>query len=230
MFKLSKETEFISNVSKKELSVLFCDIRNFTNLTEDLSIDNATYYVSMMYNHVADIVYANEGYIDKCVGDMIMVFWDFNGDLVKAKYMANKSCLEIKESMASLNKRLKKLKLPVMDVGIGISSGTMGIGMIGPRHAKNYTIIGNQVNLGARLESLTKQYKVKAIVDQNSLHKNVLYKELGVPVEKGRVVRQKIYEPICRKRDIVKRAIRATDAFFTSGVLRQAKKYLSYVL
>lgn len=217
-------------INKKEMSVLFCDIRNFTNLTADLSFDDLNLYLSIFYTHMKEIICRdNEGYIDKYMGDMVMAFWDFDGDLEKSKYFANKACLEIKNSIKELNKKLYRRQLPSIDIGIGISSGLMGVGMLGADDAKDYTVIGNKVNLGARLESLTKDFKVKSIVCEDSLDDNFVYKEIGSPVEKGKPLQTKMFVPICKKSDIFKRISISVGDWVTGDkkdiITHQAKEH-----
>jgi adenylate cyclase len=153
---------------RREMTVLFADIRNFTSLSEKLSSNEIKRILNLYFTPITQVILQQEGVIDKYVGDMVMAFWNAPLDDKHHAEHAVKAALAMLEVTQTLKATLAKENLPSFEIGIGISTGFMNVGDMGSEHRRAYTVIGDTVNLGARLESLTKQYKVKLLVTEKT--------------------------------------------------------------
>jgi len=150
----------ISSSGKKvEISVLFSDIRGFTTMSETTPPEEIVEMLNVHFTVMADIILKHNGTIDKYIGDAIMAFW---GAPVETADHAERAVLagqEMLEGLKEVNRILKERGFQhEIKIGIGINSGGATIGNIGSEQKKNYTIVGDTVNLAARLESITKEH------------------------------------------------------------------------
>jgi adenylate cyclase len=160
---------------QREITVYFSDVRNFTNISEELKepkilIDFLNDYMTPM----TDIIVENKGTVDKYIGDAIMAYWNApskvenHADLAVSTTLKQLSYLETLNNKIRLNEKYipvvnmsKEKGLAPIDIGIGINTGNAIIGEMGSSQRSDYTVIGDSVNLGARLESLCKYYNSK---------------------------------------------------------------------
>jgi adenylate cyclase len=152
---------------KVELTVLFSDIRGFTTMSETTPPEKIVEMLNVHFSVMADIILKHNGTIDKYIGDAIMAFW---GAPVRMDDHAEQSVLaaqEMLEGLKEVNKTLKDRGFGLeVKIGIGINTGVATIGEIGSDKKKNYTIVGDTVNLASRLESITKEYKTPLIFSE----------------------------------------------------------------
>ncbi|MEN8205453.1 MAG: adenylate/guanylate cyclase domain-containing protein [Pseudomonadota bacterium] len=148
----------------RELSVLFCDIRSFTTISETLAADELKKMLNFFFTPMTRIIFERRGTIDKYVGDMIMAFWGAPVLDVDHRRHAVLGALEMLETLEALQPELKAHHWPPINIGIGINSGMMNVGDMGSEYRRAYTVIGDAVNLGSRLEGLTKYYGVRLII------------------------------------------------------------------
>ena len=141
---------------------MFMDIVGFTPISEKYKDNDDPEGLVQLINKFLDmqtqIILNNNGTIDKYMGDCIMSFWNAPLDEKDHAEMAVKSAIEILEATKELNEELKPLNLPPINVGIGISSGECIVGNMGSTSRFDYSVIGDAVNLGARLEGQTRNY------------------------------------------------------------------------
>jgi adenylate cyclase len=190
-----KEYTKSSAGQKVELTVLFSDIRGFTTMSETTPPEKIVEMLNIHFSVMADIILKHNGTIDKYIGDAIMAFW---GAPVKRDDHAEQSVLaaqEMLEGLKEVNKTLKDRGFSLeVKIGIGINTGVATIGEIGSEKKKNYTIVGDTVNLASRLESITKEYKTPLIFSEYTYEKiknringkllgNVKVKGRGQPVD-----------------------------------------------
>lgn len=181
---------------EKELSILFADIRNFTSLSERLSPKQVTQLLQQFFTPMTRIITWNNGTLDKFIGDGIMAFWNAPADIQKHKFWAFKSGVEMLTALGDLNRTFIKTYGFEINIGIGLHAGTVRVGNMGTEDLFNYTIIGDNVNVAARLESLTKFYGVRIIISEvmkphvPSTH---YVQELDLIKIKGRTQPLKIY-------------------------------------
>ena len=147
---------------RKEMTFMFMDIIGFTPISEHyMQQDNPEGLVELINKFLdmqTKIILNNSGTIDKYMGDCIMSFWNAPLDCPNHADMAVKSALEVLNATKELNEELKPLNLPPINIGIGISTGECIVGNMGSELRFDYSVIGDAVNLGARLEGQTRNY------------------------------------------------------------------------
>lgn len=174
----------------KEITVFFSDIRGFTKISEDIKKpDLLVKYINKYMTPMSEIITKNKGTIDKYIGDAIMAYWNAPFDIEDHEDKAVKSALEQLERLESLNIELKKNNEPRIDIGIGITTGIATVGEIGSIGRSDYTVIGDTINIGSRVESLCKFYGVKLIITnftKDKLKDNYNFRYLDYVFLKGK--------------------------------------------
>ena len=151
---------------RKELSVLFSDIRGFTTIAEGLTPEELVRLLNEYLTVMTDIVFKYDGTLDKYMGDAIMAIFGAPLDLPDHPIKACHSALEMIEELKNLNQKwLAEGKHP-MDIGIGINTGPMMVGNMGSDQRFDFTAMGDSVNLGSRLEGVNKSYKTNIIISE----------------------------------------------------------------
>jgi adenylate cyclase len=187
----------------REMTVLFADIRNFTSISEPLSAAELKELLSAFFTPMTEVIFKFTGTIDKYVGDMIMAFW---GAPIRDKEHAKNalfSALEMQAAVIKLQSEFEKRNWPPVSIGIGLNSGEMSVGDMGSKFRRNYTVLGDAVNLASRVEGLTKYYGVKTIVTENTQRHQPLFvfRQLDRVRVKGKKAAIAIFELICRQSD-----------------------------
>ncbi|OQX83404.1 hypothetical protein B6D60_10545 [candidate division KSB1 bacterium 4484_87] len=182
---------------RKELTVLFSDIRSFTTFSEkyapEVVVQRLTEYLSSM----VDVIFKNNGTLDKFVGDEIMALY---GAPYYFKNHAEKACLTALEMIARLRhlqKKWSQREMEYFQIGIGINTGKVIVGNLGSIQLFDYTVIGDEVNLGARLEGANKQYKTTIIISESTYRQvkgKAIVRELDNVRVKGKKKPVRIYE------------------------------------
>lgn len=152
---------------KVEITVLFSDIRGFTTISETTPPEKVVEMLNVHFSHMADIILRHNGTIDKYIGDAIMAFWGAPVRTEDHAEQAVRAAVEMLQELDAVNRELKTKGLDMeVRIGIGINTGTATIGEIGSEKKKNYTIVGDAVNLASRLESITKEYRSPLIYSE----------------------------------------------------------------
>ncbi|WP_122892845.1 CHASE2 domain-containing protein [Arcobacter peruensis] len=184
----------------KEITVFFSDIRGFTKISEDIKQpDLLVKYINQYMTPMSEIITKNKGTIDKYIGDAIMAYWNAPFDIEDHEDKAVQSALEQLEKLKELNVQLKQQNQPLIDIGIGITTGIATVGEIGSIGRSDYTVIGDTINIGSRVESLCKFYGVKLIITnftKDSLKENYLFKYLDYVQLKGKEEAIELWEVI----------------------------------
>jgi adenylate cyclase len=149
---------------RREMTVLFCDIRGFTTLAERTDPETTVATLNAFFTRMVPIVLAHGGTIDKFVGDMIMALFGAPLDDPRHAEHAVDAALAMSGELDRFNAEQLAAGGPQLDIGIGINSGDMIAGLIGSDRILSYTVIGDAVNLGSRIESLNKQYGTRLII------------------------------------------------------------------
>jgi class 3 adenylate cyclase len=187
-----------SDSERKEIAILFSDIRSFTTISEGHQPDQITKMLNCYFSQWDESVIQYNGVIDKYIGDAIMVLFGIK-DKSNACTNAVACGIDMLKKMEHLKKELKRMNLPVIeDIGIGINFGNIIIGDIGSQSRKNYTVIGDNVNIASRLESLCKIQQVPLIISESSYTRlNLNFKKyfeyLGETHLKGKSDKVKIF-------------------------------------
>lgn len=164
---MSANTDIFSLASKKaELTVLFCDIRDFTTISESMEPEELSEWLNDFLTPMTQIIHKHGGAIDKYMGDAIMAFW--GAPLPDENHASNgvKAAIEMIQYLDTLNADAEKKGRPSINIGVGLNTGWMSVGNMGSEFRMAYTVVGDAVNLGSRLEGLTKQYKVSIVVSE----------------------------------------------------------------
>lgn len=182
---------------RKELSVLFSDIRGFTTLSERMTPEQLVSFINGYLTPMTDEVFAHGGTLDKYIGDAIMCFWGAPVDQPDHALRACSAALGFLERLRGLQARWRAAGLPEVDIGIGISSGLMNVGHMGTENRFNYTVMGDAVNLGSRLEGLNKVYDTRILISATTYELTrgqISARRLGVVRVKGKQAPTDIYE------------------------------------
>ena len=181
---------------RREMTVLFSDIRGFTTVTERGQPEAIVGQLNEYFTRMVEVLFAHRGTLDKFVGDMVMAL--FGAPLEDADHAdhAVAAALAMRRELAALNRDWETRGLPALDIGIGINSGDMVAGNIGSDTIMSYTVIGDAVNLGSRLESLNKQYGTHVIISEDTrarLKGRYHVQSLGEVIVKGKTRPVAIY-------------------------------------
>ncbi len=188
----------------REMSVLFSDVRGFTTISESLEPTELTRLMNEFLTPITRIIHEHRGTIDKYMGDAVMAFW--GAPLKDEQHATNAldTALAMVEAMKLVTEEFAAKGWPAIQVGIGISSGPMNVGNMGSEFRMAYTVMGDVVNLGSRLEGQTKNYGANIIISQETaaMISGYALRELDLIRVKGKNVPITIYEPMGREADI----------------------------
>jgi adenylate cyclase len=183
---------------RKEITVLFSDIRGFTSFSEKHQPEEVVKLLNEYLGAMTEIVFAHEGTLDKFVGDAIMALWGAPVGQPDHAERAVRCALAMIERLEQLQAKWRSEGKYAIDIGIGINTGDMVVGNMGAEGKKmDYTVIGDNVNLGARLEGLTRQYNNHIIISEFTYEKVkhlARVNELGSVTVKGKQQPVVIYD------------------------------------
>lgn len=181
----------------KDLTILFSDIRSFTTLSEGMTSEYLINFLNVYLTRMTDIVMDSSGTLDKYIGDAVMAFWGAPIVLPNNALSACKAALDMMKALKDFNEERAKVGDKSIDIGIGINSGVVSVGNVGSEKRKNYTVIGDAVNLASRLEGANKYYGTHIIVSEFTYEKIkdvAVVRELDLMTVKGKKLPVKIYE------------------------------------
>lgn len=183
---------------KAELTVLFSDIRGFTSISEGLGPDELTRLMNEYLTAMTEVVRKNRGTLDKYIGDAIMAFWGAPVSDVQHARHAVVTAMQMQAALPAVNKTFAAKNWPEIKIGIGVNTGDMTVGDMGSVVRKAYTVMGDAVNLGSRLEGITKQYGVDILVGEGTRKAigDIVFREVDRVQVKGKEEPIVIYEPI----------------------------------
>jgi adenylate cyclase len=148
----------------RELTILFCDIRSFTTISESMEPTELTVFLNNFLTPMTNVLMESGATIDKYIGDAIMAFWNAPLDVPDHRQRACESVLTMLAALEQLNRTLER---PVR-IGVGLNTGICCVGNLGSRQRFDYSAIGDSVNVGSRIEGLTKQYGLSNLVAQST--------------------------------------------------------------
>ena len=182
----------------REMSVLFSDVRGFTTISESLEPKELTDYINAFLTPITKVIHDERGTIDKYMGDAVMAFWGAPLEDDQHALHALNAAISIVERMKTLRQEFAEKHWPEIYVGVGVNTGQMNVGNKGSEFRVDYTILGDAVNLGSRLEGLTKVYGVDIITSEFTRHAvpEYEYRELDRVRVKGKDKPVSIYEPL----------------------------------
>lgn len=203
---LSSGGKFEMKGDDREMTVLFADIRGFTAISEPLTATQLKELLNAFFTPMTEIIFKFRGTIDKYVGDMIMAFWGAPLRDKKHAQHALYAALEMQAAVKKLHAEFAAKNWPEINFGIGINTGEMSVGDMGSKFRRNYTVLGDAVNLASRIEELTKYYGVKIIVAENTKQNQTvfIFRQLDRVRVPGKKTAIAIYELVCRQSDASK--------------------------
>ncbi len=179
--------------SKKEITVFFSDVRGFTTISEALGPEELVKLLNEYLSEMTELIIHYRGTIDKYMGDAIMAFWGAPVPNDDHAYYACVAALAQSRRLKELQQGWKERGDFTIDIGIGINTGGAVVGNMGSSRRMDYTAMGDTVNLGSRLEGITKTYGVKICISEFT-YERVYARELDVVRVKGKLEPVRIYE------------------------------------
>ncbi len=182
---------------KRKVSVLFCDIRGFTTLTEKEPVETIVSLLNEYFSAMSDVIFANHGTLDKFIGDAIMAIYGAPLEVPDQAYKAVKTAVEMRQRLSVLNEKWKGEKRPQLQAGFGINTGEAIVGNIGSERRMEYTAIGDMVNVASRIEGETESNQIFITESTfQELGSRVNVKKLSPVKLKGKTTKVQIYEVI----------------------------------
>ena len=184
---------------RREMTVLFSDIRGFTSMTEKGNAEELVAQLNEYFSTMVEVVFRHHGTVDKFVGDMVMALFGAPVDDADHAEHALAAAVEMVSKLGELNSKWLAERKVQLDIGIGINSGDMIAGNIGSERIMSYTVIGDNVNLGSRLESLNKEFRSRIIISdatRTRLRTAPSMRPLGEVTVKGKSLAVSIFEVV----------------------------------
>lgn len=210
--------------AKKDISVLFSDIKGFSAIAESVSLEELAKLINDYLNPLTEIIFLHKGTVDKYVGDSLMAFFGAPISLSNHPQMAVNAALQMVNILQKIDRKqitkLKRLRSPLLqmikilqksdqagkklgkssiETSVGINTGEVSLGNVGSRLRFNYTVIGDNVNIAKRLEGLTRVYKNNILISESTwfrVKKIFCCREIDFTTVKGRQKPIRIYEPV----------------------------------
>jgi adenylate cyclase len=151
---------------KMNLTVMFSDVRGFTTISERLDPRALSDLLNSYLTPMTNLVFQHKGTLDKYMGDAIMAFWGAPLKFDDHAKHAARCALEMLKKLAELQAEFRSKGLPEIDIGIGLNTGEMSVGNMGSNTVRSYTVMGDAVNLGSRLEGINKEYGTRIIISE----------------------------------------------------------------
>ena len=194
----------------RDLTILFCDIRGFTTISEAFADapEKLTHIINIFLTGLSSVIQTRSGTIDKYIGDNIMAFWNAPTDVAQHGYEACRATLEMVDALVEVNETLRQDAFlggfeQEIRIGIGLNSGATLVGNVGSDQRFNYSVMGDTVNVAARLEGQTKDYAQTILIGEstyadamtaiNDGQPPMAFLELDLIALKGKALPQRIY-------------------------------------
>ncbi|MDZ7910106.1 MAG: adenylate/guanylate cyclase domain-containing protein [Gemmobacter sp.] len=182
----------------RELTVMFCDMRGFTAIAESMPPTQLQSLLNTVFSRLTHIIRSHRGTIDKYMGDCVMAFWGAPVDAADHAVLAVRTALDMAREIGRLNAERQSAGLPEIAVGIGLNTGEMCVGDMGSDVRRSYTVVGDAVNLGSRLESLSRRYGVDIVASEATRRQapGFVWQELDLVRVKGKAQAVAIHAPL----------------------------------
>ena len=184
----------------RELTILFCDVRNFTSISERLNAHELTEFINSLLTPLTDIILRQRGTIDKYMGDAIMAFWNAPLDDPDHAGNACAAAIEMAGAMRELNVKWAAAAeaagrpFATVAIGIGINTGNCCVGNLGSAQRFDYSAIGDDVNVASRVEGLSKVYGLTVVIGETTAGQvKAPIVELDLIKVKGRAAPSRLY-------------------------------------
>lgn len=192
-----------SSIQRKTVTIFFFDIRSFTTICENNPPELIAKLLNEYHTAVINAIFKNGGTLDKIIGDAVLAFWNAPVDIDDHPMLAIKSAIEVRKNLKELNLTWEKILKHSVGYGIGINTQEVVVGNIGSDSFMDYTVVGDGVNLAARLEGLNRKYDTNIIISEYTYKltcDKIYTRYLDITKVKGKAIETKIYE-VLRIRD-----------------------------
>ncbi|MCK9407509.1 MAG: adenylate/guanylate cyclase domain-containing protein [Bacteriovoracaceae bacterium] len=200
-----------------EASIMFSDIEGFTSISESKKPKELVAFLNNYFSTANDIFFKHDGTIDKFIGDAVMVQFGIPLKNPNHRLLATRAAYEFSRVVFEMTKEAREKGEPVFSTRIGINSGSMVVGYIGGRSKKEYTVIGDTVNLASRLEGVNKYYGTSLMISESTATEQVtdefLLREIDIMRVKGKKLPIKIFEVVCTRVEITEQRLKMVQTF-----------------
>lgn len=206
---------------RKELTVFFSDIEKFTSISEKIMPEHLVAILNEYLTAMTEIILAHNGTLDKYQGDGIVAFWGAPIPQNDHALRACRAAVEMQTQLADMRQRWQQEHKPHLNVRIGLNTGEMVVGNMGGTDRFDYTVIGDSVNLGARLEGANKQYRTNMMISENTyqhVQQHVITRELDLLVVAGKTEPIHVYELMGMTDDKISAARMKFIEYYTRGL------------
>jgi adenylate cyclase len=182
---------------RKELTIFFSDVRNFTTLTEGSEPMELIHLLDEYLHAMTEVIFKYDGIVDKFIGDGILAYWGAFTPGKNHALLAAQASLEMLEKLEELNQKWTREGRKTLRIGIGINTGDVVFGNIGRGRKMEFTVIGDPVNLASRLEGLNKDFGTSIIISEftyNKLGESARVRPLGSVKVKGKTIETAVFE------------------------------------
>jgi two-component system sensor histidine kinase ChiS len=216
---------------KQEMTIFFSDIRQFTDLSENLSPEDSFKFINSYLARIVPVIAENGGFVDKYVGDAIMALFPRE----KGADMAVRTAIAIQKKLVEYNSHRLKCGYRPLSMGIGLHTGTLMLGVVGVEDRMQNTVISDAVNLASRLESITKVFNISMAISEETFKKledpgSYMYRFIGKVRVKGKLEPVSVFEIFDGVNpDMMERKMKA-NMFFEQGMLNYYQKNFSEAL
>ena len=190
--------QYSMQAANRELTVMFCDMRGFTAMSELMEPLQLQALLNDVFSQLTHIIRSHRGTIDKYMGDCVMAFWGAPVAIQGHAHSGVQAALDMEHAVEKINQSHQQRGLPKIGIGIGLNTGIMCVGDMGSDIRRSYTVIGDAVNLGSRLEGLSKHYGVQIVVSESTRVQapDFMWQELDRVRVKGKAQVVAIYSPV----------------------------------
>ena len=201
---------------KRRMTVLFSDVRGFTSLSESMSPERLVHLMNTYLSRMTEVVFAYNGVLDKYIGDAVMAFWNAPFEQKDHALRGVKTALAMQRALAEMNRQRVFGPDVSLTIGVGVNTGDMVVGNMGSEARFDYTVIGDNVNLGSRVEGMTKQYGVGILMTEatrEEVGRAIVARRIDKVAVKGRHEPTIVYEAIGLASEVTKEEDRLARDF-----------------
>ena len=213
---------------RRDVTVFFSDVQGFTNMSETVTPDVLASILNRYFTPMSELVMAEGGYVDKYIGDCVMAVFGVPQPLEDHAIRCCRSAIRQMDALAELNKELKEEFNNTLAIRIGINTGLVSAGNMGSDSRFEYTVMGDVVNLGSRLEGANKAYDTRVMVGQNTYEaaKEAFdFRMLDLLRVKGKAQPVKVYELLGAKGEVPQKTLDLMERFAQAWHLYKDKKW-----
>jgi adenylate cyclase len=213
---------------RRELTVFFSDIEGFTTLSEKLAPEQLSELLCEYLSRMTDVILSYGGTLDKYEGDAIMAFWGAPLSQLDHAQRACFTALECQATLAEIRREFSSRGWPLLHARVGLNSGEMVVGNMGSRERFDYTVLGDNVNLGSRLEGANKQFGTRVMISENTWQlakEEVEVRELDMIRVKGKETPVRVYELLAKRGQLTETKAKSVEVFGKGLALYRNRKW-----